>query len=50
MMIRGYIGNDKSFDEVMVAYAERYANITAKDHAQLCEAINDCAIEATRDI
>ena len=50
MMIRGYIGNDKSFDDVMVAYAERYADITAQDHAQLCEAINDGAIEAIRDI
>ena len=50
MMIRGYIGNDKSFDKVMVAYAERYANVTAKDHAQLCEAINDGAIEAICDI
>ena len=50
MMIRGYIGNDRSFDDVMVAYAERYADITAKDHAQLCEAINDGAIEAVRDI
>jgi uncharacterized protein (DUF2252 family) len=50
MMIRGYIGNGKSFDNVMVAYAERYAEITAQDHAQLCEAINDGAIEAIRDI
>jgi uncharacterized protein (DUF2252 family) len=50
MMIRGYIGNDKSFDEVMVAYGEQYANVTAKDHAQLCEAINDDVIEAIRDI
>jgi uncharacterized protein (DUF2252 family) len=50
MMIRGYIGDDKSFDDVMVAYAERYADITAKDHARLCEAINDGAIEAVRDI
>ncbi len=50
MMIRGYIGDDKSFDDVTVAYAERYADITAKDHARLCEAIDDGAIEATRDI
>jgi len=50
MMIRGYIGSEKSFDDVMVAYAERYADITAQDHAQLCEAINDGAIEAIRDI
>jgi len=50
MMIRGYIGNDTSFDEVMVAYGEQYANVTVKDHAQLCEAINDGVIEAIRDI
>jgi hypothetical protein len=50
MTIRGYIGDDRSFDDVMVAYAERYADITAQDHAQLCEAINDGAIEAIRDI
>jgi len=49
MMIRGYIGTDKSFDDVMVAYADRYADITAQDHAQLCAAINDGAIAATRE-
>jgi hypothetical protein len=50
MTIRGYIGEDKSFDEVMVAYAEGYAGITARDHARLCEAIGDGAIEAVRDL
>jgi len=50
MMIRGYIGNDKSFDDGMIAYAERYAEITAQDHAHLCEAINDGAIKAVRDL
>ena len=50
MMIRGYIGTDKSFDDVMVAYAERYADITARDHARLCQAIDDGAIKAIRDI
>jgi uncharacterized protein (DUF2252 family) len=50
MMIHGYIDGSKSFDDVMVAYAERYADITAQDHARLCEAINDGAIEAIRDI
>ena len=49
MMIRGYIGDHKSFDDVMVAYAERYAEITAQDHARLREAIDDGAIEAARD-
>jgi uncharacterized protein (DUF2252 family) len=50
MMIRGYIGKDRSFDDIMVAYAERYAEITARDHARLCEAIDDGAIKAVRDI
>jgi len=50
MMIRGYIGDDKTFDEIMVEYAERYADITERDQAQLCEAIKDGAIEVVRDI
>ena len=50
MMIRGYIGDDRIFDDVMVEYADRYADITERDFAQLCEAINDGAIEAVRDI
>jgi hypothetical protein len=33
----------------MVAYAERYAEITARDHARLCEAIDDGAIKAVPD-
>jgi uncharacterized protein (DUF2252 family) len=49
MMICGYIGDDRSFDDVMVAYADRYADITAQDHARLCEAIDDGAIEAVRE-
>lgn len=50
MMIRGYIGEDKTFDDIMVEYADRYAAITESDHAQLCDAINDGAIEVARDI
>jgi uncharacterized protein (DUF2252 family) len=50
MMIRGYIGSGRSFEDVMVAYAEGYADVTAQDHARLCEAINDGAIEAIRDV
>ena len=50
MMIRGYIGDDKTFDDIMVAYAERYADITRHDQAQLCEAIEDGAIEVVRDL
>ena len=50
MMIRGYIGDDKTFDDVMVEYADRYADITERDQVRLCEAINDGAIEVVRDI
>jgi len=50
MMIRGYLGDDKTFDDVLVEYADRYADVTARDHARLCEAINDGSIEVVRDI
>lgn len=50
MMIGGYIGEDKTFDKIIVEFAERYADRTEKDHAQLNEAINDGAIEVVRDI
>jgi uncharacterized protein (DUF2252 family) len=50
MMIRGYIGDDNTFDDVMIEYADRYADITERDQTQLCEAINDGAIEVVRDI
>ena len=50
MMIRGYIGEDETFDEVMMEFAERYADCTEKDHAQLIQAIDDGAIEVVRDI
>jgi uncharacterized protein (DUF2252 family) len=50
MAIRGYIGDDRSFDDVIVAYADRYADVTARDHARLCEAVHDGAIEAVFDI
>ena len=50
MMIRGYIGDEKTFDDVMVEYADRYADITRRDQAQLCEAIDGGAIEVVRDI
>lgn len=49
MTIRGYIGDDKTFDDIMCEYAEAYADITERDHARLCEAIDDGAIEVVRD-
>ena len=50
MMIRGYIGDDKAFDDAMVAYAERYADVTERDQRQLCAAIDDGEIDVIRDI
>jgi len=50
MTIRGYIGDDRAFDDIMIAYADRYADITERDHAQLCERINDGVIDVVRDI
>ena len=50
MTIRGYIGDDKTFDKIIVEYAERYADITERDQQRLCEAIDDGAIEVVRDI
>jgi len=50
MTIRGYIGDDETFDDVMVEFADRYADRTEKDHAQLIQAIDDGAIEVVRDI
>jgi len=50
MMVRGYIGDDETFDDVMVQFADRYADRTERDHAQLSEAIDDGAMEVVRDI
>ncbi len=50
MMIRGYIGDDETFDEVIVEFADRYADLTERDHAQLSKAIDDGAVDVVRDI
>lgn len=50
MMIRGYIGEEETFDDVMVSYADNYANCTWKDYAQLDAVINDGEIEVIRDL
>ena len=50
MMIRGYIGDDSTFDDILVTFADQYADITEQDHARLCEAIDDGAIEVMSDI
>ncbi len=50
MMIRGYMGEDETFDDLLVEYADRYADCTWADHAQLSSAINDGEIAAIRDL
>ena len=50
MMIRGYLGEEETFDDLLVEYADRYADCTAADHAQLEMAINDGQIEVIRDL
>jgi len=50
MMIRGYIGEQETFDDVMVRYADNYTDCTWRDHAQLEAAINDGEIEVIRDL
>ena len=50
MMIRGYIGEEETFDDLLVQYADRYADCTWADHAQLDAAINDGQIEVIRDL
>ena len=50
MMIRGYIGEDEVFDNIMVEYADRYMACTWKDHAHLTAAIEDGEIEVIRDL
>jgi uncharacterized protein (DUF2252 family) len=49
-MIRGYIGEDETFDDVMVEFASRYADQTEQDHARLVQAIEDGAIEVEHDL
>ncbi len=50
MMIRGYMGEDETVTDVLVEYAEGYAERTTRDHAQLNEAIEGGAVEAVRDL
>ena len=50
MMIRGYIGEDETFDNIMVEFAKHYADRTQADHKQLNQAIDDGAMKVVRDI
>ncbi|MDJ0957318.1 MAG: DUF2252 domain-containing protein [Arenicellales bacterium] len=50
MMILGYIDDDEVFDDVMVEFADRYADRTERDHAELIQQVDDGAIKVIRDI
>ena len=50
IMIHGYIDAGAIFDEIMVEFADRYANLTESDHGRLREAIDEGNIEAICDI
>ena len=45
MMIRGYIGDEATFDNALIEFSSGYADRTRADHAELKEAIADGAIE-----
>ena len=49
-MISGYLGDDETFDHVIAAYAQEYADINERDHASHVAAIDDGRIEVIRDI
>jgi uncharacterized protein (DUF2252 family) len=50
IMIHGYIDDGESFDDVLVEFADRYADRTEADHHRLREATDAGAIEAVCDI
>ncbi|MEA3410705.1 MAG: DUF2252 family protein [Pseudomonadota bacterium] len=49
-MIHGYLGNDSTFDDVIVEFADRYADRTEADYRRLKAAIDDGEISAVHDI
>ena len=48
--IRGYLGEDETFDNAIVEFADRYARRTEQDHAALRQAIDDRALEVICDL
>lgn len=47
--IGGYLGKSDAFDEAVVEFARRYAEVVEADHAALCKAITDGGIPAERE-
>ena len=50
MMMHGYIDEGERFEDALVAFADRYTDVTALDHARLQSAIDDGDIAAICDI
>ena len=50
MAIRGYIGEDNTFDNIMIGFADRYADYTERDYAVLNESIGEGLIDVVCDI
>ncbi|MGI9481919.1 MAG: DUF2252 domain-containing protein [Hyphomicrobiales bacterium] len=50
MLIRGYIGDDETFDDVIEEYAARYADRSDQDHAHLSKAIKAGKIQVIKDV
>ena len=49
-MIRGYLGDAKTFEHAITEFAEAYADRTESDHTELCEIIDRGDIPAIRDL
>ncbi|WP_438853999.1 DUF2252 domain-containing protein [Agromyces sp. M3QZ16-3] len=48
--IKGYLGDDDTFDRAVVEFASAYADLTERDHAAHLAAIADGRIHAVRDV
>jgi hypothetical protein len=49
-MLSGYLGDDDTFDQAIVSFAEAYADLTASDHSRLVDAVDAGEIEVQRDL
>jgi len=49
-MIAGYLGDDETFDHAVAEFAERYADLTERDHEAHLAAIASGRVEAVDDI
>jgi uncharacterized protein (DUF2252 family) len=50
MRIRGYLGEDETFDDAIVEFASSYASLTERDHGALSRAIEAGGLEVICDL